>query len=99
MDHRPPTLDMRLDGSFATPGRTGLSLSAKLMIAGALATLVAFSLAVAALAIWVFSMLLPVILLAALTTWATLTFRRSGSNKNKILSRWRARAATRTEEG
>ncbi len=93
MERVPPTIDMRLDGSFRTPPRApGLPLSFKLMVAGGLVAMVAGSLAMAALAIWVFSMLLPVIVMAGLFGWGMVMFRRwqmtrgRGSN---LPHRWR----------
>ncbi len=77
MEHVPPTLDMRLDGSFQSPPRAaGMPLSLKLMIGGGLVAMVAGSLAVAALAMWVFSMLLPLIVTAGLFGWGMLMLRR-----------------------
>ena len=76
MNDRPPTLDMRLDGSFRTPPRAGLPLSFKLMMGGILIALTAGAVAFAALAVWVMSMVLPVLLVAGLFTWGMVRFRR-----------------------
>lgn len=77
MTHIPPTLDMRLDGSFRTPPQPrGLPLSFKLMVGAILVALVAAAIAIAALALWVFSMVLPVVILAGAVAWATVKFRR-----------------------
>ena len=76
MNDRPPTLDMRLDGSFRTPPRAGLPLSFKLMMGGVLLALTAGAVAFAALAIWVMSMVLPVLLVAGLFTCGMVRFRR-----------------------
>lgn len=72
----PPTLDMRLDGSFRAPPRTSLPLSFKLMVGATLVALTAGAVAFAAIALWVMSMALPVIILAGLFAWGTMRFRR-----------------------
>jgi hypothetical protein len=76
MDHVPPTLDMRPDGSFRVPPRARVPLSFKLMVGAILVAVVAGAIAFAALAIWVFSMVLPVVVIAAVFAWAMLKFRR-----------------------
>ena len=76
MTNKPPTLDMRLDGSFRTPPRAGVPLSFKLMMGGFLVALTAGAVAFAALAIWIFSMILPVLVVAGLFGWGMLRFRR-----------------------
>ncbi len=76
MKNTPPTLDMRLDGSFRTPPRTGLPLSYKLMLGGVVIAMVAGAVAFAALALWVLSMALPVIFVAGLFAWGMMRFRR-----------------------
>lgn len=80
----PPTIDMRLDGTVEPVRAPGMPLSFKVM---ALATMVAVTLgfvAMAALALWIFSLVVPVALVAGLVAWGALWFRR-----------WRARAAWR----
>lgn len=76
MNHTPPTLDMRLDGTFRTPPRAGLPLSFKLMLGGVVIALTAGAVAFAALALWVLSMALPVIIVAGVFAWAMMRFRR-----------------------
>ncbi len=76
MTKTPPTLDMRLDGSFRTPPRAGVPLSFKLMLGGIVVALVAGVIAFAALALWVLSMALPVIIVAGLFAWCMMRFRR-----------------------
>ncbi|MDT7950809.1 MAG: hypothetical protein RQ966_04825 [Acetobacteraceae bacterium] len=76
MTRTPPTLDMRLDGSFNTPPRAGLPLSYKMMIGGILVALTAGAVAFAALALWVLSMALPVIIVAGLFAWGMMRYRR-----------------------
>ena len=67
---------MRLDGSFNTPPRTALPLSFKLMAGAIVLAVVAGTVAFAALALWIFSMLLPVVIVAAFVAWATMKFRQ-----------------------
>lgn len=76
MNHMPPTLDMRLDGSFRTPPRAGAPLSFKLMLGGLVVALGAGAIAFAALALWVLSMALPVIIVAGVFAWCMMRFRR-----------------------
>jgi len=78
MNRIPPTLDMLPDGSFQSPPRTaaGVPWSFKLMVGAILVALVAGAVAVAALALWVFSMALPVLIVAFLAAWVAVKFRR-----------------------
>ena len=78
MNRIPPTLDMLPDGSFrsASAPPNGLPLSFKLMVGAMLVALVAGAIAVAALALWLFSMVLPVLIIAGAAAWATMKFRR-----------------------
>ena len=76
MNQMPPTLDMRLDGSFRTPPPVGVPLSFKLMLGGIVVALAAGVVAFAALALWVLSMALPVIVVAGAFAWGMMRFRR-----------------------
>ena len=76
MNQTPPTLDMRLDGSFRTPPRIGVPLSFKLMLAGMVVAFTAGLIAFAAFALWVLSMALPVIIVAGLFALGMMRFRR-----------------------
>ncbi|MGI4793666.1 MAG: hypothetical protein ACRYF2_03560 [Janthinobacterium lividum] len=87
MTHTPPTLDMRLDGSFRTPPRTGLPLSFKLMIGGVIIALAAGVVAFAALALWILSMALPVIIVAGAFAWCMMRFRRWQAQRSASGSR------------
>src|SRR3954452_7397348 len=66
MNRIPPTLDMLADGSFRSEPRptTGVPLSAKFMFGAVLVALVAGAISVAALALWLLSLALPVLILA-----------------------------------
>lgn len=73
----PPTIDMRPDGSFRQPPRPGVvPLSAKMMLAAVVVAAVGVSVLVAALAIWVVSMLLPVVIIAGAGAYALYKYRR-----------------------
>jgi hypothetical protein len=78
MNRIPPTLDMLPDGRFrsAPPPPSGVPLSFKLMVTAILVALVAGAVAVAALALWVFSMVLPVLVIAGAGAWAMMKYRR-----------------------
>lgn len=68
---------MRPDGSFRpAPLPPRLPLSFKLAIGGVLVAAVAVSLAVAAAAIWVISLLLPVIIIAVGVAWGAMKWRQ-----------------------
>ena len=81
----PPVIDMTPDGRFREPLRPraapGVPASMKLLIGAVLVAVLAGTAAVAALALWVVSMLLPVLLIAAGVAWATFKYRqwRGGS--------------------
>jgi hypothetical protein len=79
MNRIPPTLDMLPDGSFRRPPPLpagGVPLSFKLVVVAVLVAVVLGAIAVAALALWVFSMILPVLILAAVGAWAAVKLRR-----------------------
>ena len=67
---------MRPDGSFMALERRTAPLSLKVMIGAVLVAVVAGAMAFAALALWVFSMVLPVLIGAGLVAWGTMKFRR-----------------------
>ena len=79
MNRIPPTLDMLPDGSFRSEPRAtaGVPISAKLMFGAVLVALVAGAISVAALALWLLSLALPVLILAGVGAWAAYRFRRS----------------------
>jgi len=78
MNRIPPTLDMLPDGSFrsAPPPMGGVPFSFKLTVAAILVAVVAGAIAVAAFALWVLSMILPVLILAGVAAWVAVKFRR-----------------------
>ena len=77
MVQRPPTIDMRPDGSFRqVPPRAGLPISFKLMMGAVVTLVLAGSVAVAAAAVWVLSMILPILIVAGGVVWGMLKWRR-----------------------
>jgi hypothetical protein len=78
MNRIPPTLDMLPDGRFRSEPRptAGVPISAKLMVGAVLVAVVAGAISVAALALWLLSLALPVLILAGVGAWAAYRFRR-----------------------
>ncbi|GAC1340823.1 MAG: hypothetical protein NVSMB18_11650 [Acetobacteraceae bacterium] len=78
MNHVPPTLDMTPDGGFRrlppAPGRVPASF--KLLVGAVILAVVAGAVTVAALALWVVSLMLPVLVLAAAGAYAMVKYRR-----------------------
>ena len=87
MNRTPPVLDMTPEGTFRTLPRPagGPPLSFKLLVGAVLVAVVAGAVSVAALALWVMSMLLPVAILAGAAAWATLRFRRWQAQQRRDL--------------
>lgn len=80
---QPPTLDMTPDGRFREPLRQpglgagrGLPWSVKLMLGGVAVAVLAGMAAIAALAMWVLSMLLPVMVIAGGVAYAAFKYRQ-----------------------
>ena len=95
---RPPVIDMTPDGRFREPlrqragiGANGrLPVSVKLLLGAAVVAVLAGTAAVAALALWVVSMLLPVMVIAAGVAYAAYKYRqwrRGGSGFGRDLRR------------
>ena len=83
----PPVLDMTPDGQFREPLRQGagaprVPASFKLLIGAVVVAILAGTAAVAALALWVVSMLLPVMIIAGGVAYAAFKYRQ-----------WRGRGA------
>lgn len=79
----PPVIDMTPDGRFREPLRQGapgigprVPLSFKLLIGAVMVAVLAGTVAVAALALWVVSMLLPVMVIAAGIAYASFKYRQ-----------------------
>ena len=80
MERIPPTLDMTPDGRFRTTPRLGgggrAPVSFKLLLGAVIVAVLAGAAAVAALALWVVSLLLPVAIIAAGVAYATFKYRQ-----------------------
>lgn len=77
MIRRPPTIDMSPDGSFRVPPQAGvIPLSVKVGVGAALVAVIGLSLTVAALAIYLITLILPTIILAGAVAWLALKYRR-----------------------
>ena len=76
MNRIPPTLDMTPDGAFRRPPQVGPTLSLKLLVGAVLVAMVAGGIAVAAIALWLFSMVLPVLVVAGVAVWGLLKYRQ-----------------------
>lgn len=82
--HTPPVLDMTPDGQFREPLRQGAGLGAngrvpvslKLLIGAVVVAVLAGTAAVAALALWVVSMLLPLMVIAGSVAYVTVKYRQ-----------------------
>ncbi len=87
MDRIPPAppevIDMTPDGAFRVPPRrAGVPLSFKLMVGAGIIAVLAGAASIAALALWVVSLLLPVLVIAAGVAWVSFKYRqwkRTGS--------------------
>jgi hypothetical protein len=66
-DRVPPELEMRADGSFSLPPRP--PILTRIFIWAAVITVIAGGLAVAAFALWLALILVPIALLAAVIAW------------------------------
>ncbi|MGI4952946.1 MAG: hypothetical protein ACRYGM_14185 [Janthinobacterium lividum] len=77
MTQRPPTIDMSPDGSFRVPPRPGqVPLSVKLGLGAAAIAVLGLSLTVAALAVYIVSLILPVVVIAGAVAWGAMKYRR-----------------------
>ncbi len=77
MNRIPPVIDMAPDGTFrTTPSGKRAPLSFKLLLGATIVAVLAGAAAVAALALWVAALLLPVVVIAAAVAWGTYRYRR-----------------------
>lgn len=73
----PPVIDMAPDGSFRVPPTGARApLSFKLLLGATIVAVLAGAAAVAALALWVAALLVPVVFVAAGVAWAALKYRQ-----------------------
>jgi len=70
---RPPELDMTIDGEFVSPPKS--PVSTRIMVWAIVIAIIAGGLSLAALALWVALIILPVALGAAVIAWAMFRYR------------------------
>ncbi len=76
-ERNPPVLDMAPDGTFRTrPSGLRAPLSFKLLLGATIVAVMAGAFAVAALALWVAALLLPVVIIAAGVAFAAFKYRQ-----------------------
>ena len=76
-NRNPPVLDMAPDGTFRTrPSGLRAPLSFKLLLGATIVAVMAGAFAVAALALWVAALLLPVVIIAAGVAFAAFKYRQ-----------------------
>ena len=76
MNRIPPVIDMAPDGTFRTkPPGMRAPLSFKLLLGATIVAVLAGAAAVAALALWIAALLLPVVVIAAVVAWGTYRYR------------------------
>lgn len=76
MNRIPPVIDMAPDGTFRTrPPGMRAPLSFKLLLGATIVAVLAGAAAVAALALWIAALLLPVVVIAAAVAWGAYKYR------------------------
>lgn len=76
MNRIPPVIDMAPDGTFRTkPPGMRAPLSFKLLLGATIVAVLAGAAAVAALALWIAALLLPVVVIAAVVAWGAYKYR------------------------
>jgi len=71
--HRPPQLDMNLDGEFVSPPVA--PVSSRILIWAIVTAIMAGALIIAALALWLAFLILPVAIGAAVVAWGMYRYR------------------------
>lgn len=76
MNRIPPVIDMAPDGTFRTkPSGLRAPLSFKLLLGATIVAVLAGAAAVAALALWIAALLLPVVVIAAAVAYGAYKYR------------------------
>jgi hypothetical protein len=70
---RPPELDMTINGEFVTPPKA--PLSSRILMAAIVIAILAGALCLAAFALWLALIILPVAFAAAVVAWAMFRYR------------------------
>ena len=88
-DRRTPELDMLPDGSFRQPTRP--PIMTRIFIWAAVIAAIAGALALAAFALWIALILLPIALLAGVIAWVALRYQIWRARRNEQAGRtvWR----------
>jgi hypothetical protein len=73
-EHKPPELEMTIDGQFTTRSDQ-VGLPVKVAVVAIAVAMIAAGLAIAALAIWFALLLIPVALAAGVVGWGALRFQ------------------------
>jgi hypothetical protein len=71
--HRPPEIDMTIDGEFVAPPK--LPVSTRILISAIVIAIIAGALAIALLALWLALIILPVAFGAAVLAWGIFRYR------------------------
>lgn len=71
--HRPPQLDMTIDGQFVTPPK--VPLASRIIMWALVVAVIAGALSLAAFALWLALVILPVAFGAAVVAWAMFRYR------------------------
>jgi hypothetical protein len=71
--HRPPELDMTLEGEFVAPPRA--PIASRIVLWAVIIAVIAGALSLAALALWLALIILPVALAAAAVAWAAYRYQ------------------------
>ena len=72
-DHRPPELEMTLNGEFISPPKA--PISTRILMWAVVVAVIAGALSVAAFALWIALIILPVAFGAAVVAWAMFRYR------------------------
>ena len=84
MTRMPPTIDMLPDGTFGSERRPPqMPFTTKVMVGAAVVAVLGVCLAIAALALWFVSLILPVVIIAAAVAWGMMRFRRWRSGRSQ----------------
>jgi hypothetical protein len=71
--HRPPELDMTIEGEFVSPPRP--PIGTRILMWAVIVSVIAGALSLAAFALWLALLILPVALGAAVIAWAMFRYR------------------------
>jgi hypothetical protein len=71
--HRPPELDMTINGEFVSPPKA--PISSRILMGAIVIAVLAGALSLAAFALWVALLILPVAFGAAVVAWAMFRYR------------------------